>query len=252
MQCKDIPDIPILEFLLKNKGHWCNWYFEDQYNVRQAMPKNIPHEKLILSKMRRLIKRGLVDGCNCGCRGDFEITEKGEQYLLSQKQKSKMINLRRNWYVENYEETHPPKHYGIEFDLAVPQTLGDQSWYFNCRNIPDTLPKGYSILHGDLESKIGWGVSKEEVEMLKRNFANQNKQETAVSWFANQLMQSRENGWISDEKFSELLKEANNKFEMQIENSYNDGQNNPYEYSEDNEVNWYDGKRYYNITFKSE
>ena len=87
MQCKDIPDIPILEFLLKNKGHWCNWYFKDQYDVRQAMPKNIPHEKLILSKMRRLIKRGLVVGCNCGCRGDFEITEKRRAVFIKSKTK---------------------------------------------------------------------------------------------------------------------------------------------------------------------
>lgn len=86
MQCKDIPDIPILEFLLKNKGHWCNWYFEDKYDVRLAMPNNIPHEKLIIAKMRSLMRRGLVTGCGCGCRGDFEITDKGEYYLLKFKQ----------------------------------------------------------------------------------------------------------------------------------------------------------------------
>ncbi len=26
-QCKDIPDRPILEFLLSHRGKWCNWYF---------------------------------------------------------------------------------------------------------------------------------------------------------------------------------------------------------------------------------
>ena len=80
-QCKDIPDKPIMEFLLKNKGHWCNWYFEDDRDVRNAMPKNLASEKLILAKMRQLMKRGLVDGCSCGCRGDFEITPKGEEWL---------------------------------------------------------------------------------------------------------------------------------------------------------------------------
>lgn len=27
--------------------------------------------------MASLIRRGLVDGCGCGCRGDFMITDKG-------------------------------------------------------------------------------------------------------------------------------------------------------------------------------
>ena len=81
MQCKDIPDKPILEFLMKHKGEWCNWYFGNERDVSQAMPKDLPNEKLVLAKMRQLMRRGLVDGCDCGCRGDFEITEKGEQWL---------------------------------------------------------------------------------------------------------------------------------------------------------------------------
>ena len=83
-QCKHIPDKPIMEFLLENKGHWCNWNFGDERDVRNSMPKNLSSEKLILSKMRQLMKRGLVDGCDCGCRGDFEITTKGEEWLSLQ------------------------------------------------------------------------------------------------------------------------------------------------------------------------
>lgn len=79
-QCKDIPDKPIIQFLLKHKGKWCNWYFGDERDVSQAMPLGIP-EKLVLAKMRMLMRRGLVKGCSCGCRGDFEITEKGEEWL---------------------------------------------------------------------------------------------------------------------------------------------------------------------------
>ncbi len=86
-QCKDIPDRPILELLAKNPGTWHNWFEEDLWNgnvytVRRAMPRNTP-EKLILAKMAGLIRRGLVNGCPCGCRGDFEITPKGEQFLSS-------------------------------------------------------------------------------------------------------------------------------------------------------------------------
>lgn len=32
---------------------------------------NMP-EKVLLAKARKLIRRGLVDGCPCGCRGEFE------------------------------------------------------------------------------------------------------------------------------------------------------------------------------------
>ena len=79
MQCKDIPDKPVLEYLLRHKGRWCNGCWVER-SVAQAMPSGTP-SKLVLAKMRQLIKRGLVDGCGCGCRGDFEITAKGEAFL---------------------------------------------------------------------------------------------------------------------------------------------------------------------------
>jgi hypothetical protein len=81
LQIKDIPDKPILEFLLVNKGTWCNWFKGYENSVRNAMPQNPASDKLILAKMSKLMERGLVDGCDCGCRGDFEITPKGEEWL---------------------------------------------------------------------------------------------------------------------------------------------------------------------------
>ena len=79
-QCKDIPDEPILRFLARRPDEWHNWYFGDDMDVHRAMPAGIP-EKLILAKMRRLIRRRLVYGCDCGCRGDFVITAKGQALL---------------------------------------------------------------------------------------------------------------------------------------------------------------------------
>lgn len=38
-------------------------------------------EKVVLAKMAALIRRGLLDGCPCGCRGDFELTKQGEGFL---------------------------------------------------------------------------------------------------------------------------------------------------------------------------
>jgi len=87
MQCKDIPDRPILEFLAKHGGVGCTWLVRDgdaagPRCVLTAMPAATP-PKLALAKMRALIRRGIVSGCSCGCRGDFELTYSGHEYVKS-------------------------------------------------------------------------------------------------------------------------------------------------------------------------
>ena len=91
MQCKDIPELPILQFLFDQPieyyggRKWTNWFGDEYENsVTHAMPPNTP-DKLVLAKMRQLIKKELVDGCDCGCRGDFVITDKGIEFLNSYK-----------------------------------------------------------------------------------------------------------------------------------------------------------------------
>ncbi len=85
IQCKDISDHLILEFLAKNPRQQHNWFPIDEsislskFSVRHVIP-NIP-DKLLVAKMASMIKKGLVDGCGCGCRGDYVITEKGLSYL---------------------------------------------------------------------------------------------------------------------------------------------------------------------------
>lgn len=86
MQCKDIPDKPILKFVFRHGGIGCQWFENGDgtpmgdRSVLHAMPAGTP-QKLALAKMGMLIRRGLVEGCTCGCRGDFEITEKGREFL---------------------------------------------------------------------------------------------------------------------------------------------------------------------------
>ena len=77
MQCKDIPDGPIIEFLRQHAGphRWATWGNGHLMpTVQDAMPPGTP-SKLQLAKMRSLIKRGIVKGCHCGCRGDFHLAE---------------------------------------------------------------------------------------------------------------------------------------------------------------------------------
>jgi len=83
MQSKDIPDRPILELLASLPGNqWAMRYRDASPSIIPAFPAEV-NDKLVLAKMRALVRRGLVDGCVCGCRGDFTITQKGRDFLAS-------------------------------------------------------------------------------------------------------------------------------------------------------------------------
>lgn len=82
MQAKDVPDEPVLAFLAVLPAHadgserrWATWGPGYAHSVANAMPEGTP-EKVQLAKMAALIRRGLVDGCTCGCRGDFELVRR--------------------------------------------------------------------------------------------------------------------------------------------------------------------------------
>jgi len=87
MQCKDIPDVPILKFLEGLNDTWATWFDYEprpKNTVMHAMPCGVS-QKLALAKMRMLIRKGVVDGCGCGCRGDFILTEKGRAAITATK-----------------------------------------------------------------------------------------------------------------------------------------------------------------------
>lgn len=78
IQCKNIPDARILEYLRTNGK--CFVWDKLGPEIYSAFPQGTPN-RVVMAKMRRLIERGLVSGCACGCRGDFELTEKGRKLL---------------------------------------------------------------------------------------------------------------------------------------------------------------------------
>ena len=85
MQAKDVPDEPVLRFLAAHGGPGCTiWRHADgtprERSALRGMPDDVP-EKVARAKMAALIRRGLADGCACGCRGDFEITPAGRALL---------------------------------------------------------------------------------------------------------------------------------------------------------------------------
>lgn len=83
MKCSDILDLPILQFLagvevVNGERLWATHMngYGAMPSVRQCFPPGTP-EKLVLAKMRQMMRRGVITGCPCGCRGDWVITEKG-------------------------------------------------------------------------------------------------------------------------------------------------------------------------------
>ena len=55
-------------------GHWCLTHtVEGEF---AAFPP-----KVLQAKARKLIRRGLMDGCACGCRGDYRVTDAGRALL---------------------------------------------------------------------------------------------------------------------------------------------------------------------------
>jgi len=96
-QCKDIQDLPILQFLRMLAGKQIRSCYNSGGGLvcwepqMAVLHKGFAHSitnaidysdgghapNLVRAKMASLIRRGLVDGCACGCRGDFELTEKG-------------------------------------------------------------------------------------------------------------------------------------------------------------------------------
>lgn len=74
MQTKDIPDKPIIDFIIKNGiQNRYTWFPDVKGSLAEAMPEGTP-KKLVLSKIRSMVKRGVLVGCPCGCRGDFYLS----------------------------------------------------------------------------------------------------------------------------------------------------------------------------------
>lgn len=73
-KASDIADrdiLDIVERLCRERGCWAM-----TGDVVDAYPEPLPW-KVVAAKLSRCLKRGLVTGCDCGCRGDWELTSKG-------------------------------------------------------------------------------------------------------------------------------------------------------------------------------
>ncbi len=82
-----------------------------------------------------------------------------------------MKHLKYDLY-EAIGKEHPQvvmKELGINYKLAVPQSIGDQWWFFCCEGYTDELPIFLTEMckDNDFEKYIGFGLSYENVAMLQ-------------------------------------------------------------------------------------
>ncbi|MGY7979275.1 hypothetical protein L1R13_16680 [Klebsiella pneumoniae] len=82
MQVKDVNKIAVLKRIaeIEASGHAGTCFIGYDNSIGLAMPEGAT-EKFQLAVMKNLISKGLVDGCCCGCRGDFVLTEKGVEMV---------------------------------------------------------------------------------------------------------------------------------------------------------------------------
>jgi hypothetical protein len=69
VQAKDIPDEVILERLPSWPGTISGW--DLTASLVELGPVPTYPWKVVNAKLRSMKKRGLVNGCPCGCRGDW-------------------------------------------------------------------------------------------------------------------------------------------------------------------------------------
>lgn len=87
VQAKHITDEAALtavrELSVQSSSFWKVRKGEERWVMVDELEAKLGHcNKVVRAKMKALIKRGLLGGCWCGCRGDFHLTDKGREHLM--------------------------------------------------------------------------------------------------------------------------------------------------------------------------
>lgn len=75
--------------------------------------------------------------------------------------------------IKRLGDTHPQeamRELGITYQVATPQSMGDQWWFWNCQNLPEKLPPFLTDLGLDPMKCVGFSLSKVQAESI-RDFA---------------------------------------------------------------------------------
>lgn len=78
IQAKHIDEAPILKVLSGTRymTHWDMPNSDPSWSLCAAIPslRAFP-EKVLRAKLAAMKRRGLIDGCECGCRGDWRLND---------------------------------------------------------------------------------------------------------------------------------------------------------------------------------
>lgn len=84
IQCKDISTLALLRFVAlwtdKKSSVTLFKHDDEPRSVWTIMLPVIPM-CVMKQKFENMVRKGLIDGCYCGCRGDFIITQRGRQRI---------------------------------------------------------------------------------------------------------------------------------------------------------------------------
>ncbi len=75
--------------------------------------------------------------------------------------------------IEHEENRHAQEvmcELGITYQHSTPQSMGDQFWFWNCKNIPKKLPEYLIKLDANPMDCIGFGLSQEDAEKIVKGF----------------------------------------------------------------------------------
>lgn len=67
------------------------------------------------------------------------------------------------------EDRHPQlvmRELGITYQRSTPQSMAEQIWFWNCKNVPTGLPKYLTVLNLDPHECIGFGLTKEDADKI--------------------------------------------------------------------------------------
>jgi hypothetical protein len=89
VQAKHVPELAILQAMARHADGkwWTHWPYNmddpgDPWSLLTAVPELAAFpDRVLRAKLGTLVRRGLLDGCDCGCRGDWVILPKGREAL---------------------------------------------------------------------------------------------------------------------------------------------------------------------------
>ncbi len=72
MKASDVPEDTVIALIRElGASNAAKWAF--LWDIQGRLPQFPP--KVVKAKLAAMVKRGVIGGCGCGCRGDFHIKD---------------------------------------------------------------------------------------------------------------------------------------------------------------------------------